>query len=969
MYICKSYNPMSFFRRIFSNRRSELREAPQEKEPITVMPSAPTPEYASVLQFTQRFNALLQDDKYLARSDYRCLIDEYAETNTIFSNLKSTKALEYYCQANDVEEETVESFLRSYEDLSNLTEGSTCIQRHNETFLERHLISEKRYLDSILSKVDPAISLDVEQRKVVLSDEDYTLVVAGAGAGKTTTMAAKVKYLVERKHIEPEQILVISFTNKAVGELRQKINKALKINCPVTTFHKTGYAILRKQDADKKDVVDGGFMFKVINSYLKNDVLREPAMVKKLILFFGSYFNSPYEGEDLHTFFNYISKADFSTMRSNLQEYVENVINIRTGKAVTINYESLRSAQEVQIANFLYLNRIDYEYEKIYPYSFLKSHKPYTPDFTIKQGDRTIYIEHFGITEAGTHNRYTPAELDRYIKEIGDKIQFHQKHGTELIYTFSKYEDGRPMLDHLRDQLVAAGIVLEPRSEQEVYQKIVSTEENKYIFKLVRLICTFIQNFKTNGFDTDKFRQLHRMTDNVRTKLFLDVCHMCYLEYSKKLKERGAVDFEDMINDSAKILQEQQDLGEKLNFKYIIIDEYQDISRHRFDLARALSQICDAKIIAVGDDWQSIYAYAGSDISLFTHFAEIMGYGEELKITKTYRNSQEVIDIAGSFIQKNSSQIQKSLISPKHIDFPVIIEAYSEESDIKDAEGRGGRLFLQAQAVERCVGQIMEANAAEGKPMNSSILLIGRYGFDAYNLGRSGLFEYYESTGDVKSKKYSKANLTFLTAHRSKGLGYDNVIIINAVNAVYGFPSKIEDDPVMKLVIKEDRSIEYAEERRLFYVAMTRTKNRVYIAVPQQRPSRFVAELVQDYDGVCVNGKLDLSMTESPDISMIKRCPVCGYPLQYRHKRDLGLRLWICTNEPELCDFMTNDLDGGTLPILKCDCCKDGYLIVRKKNNEPFLGCTNYKPDKSGCNRKINQKYYEMLLKRGEIEL
>jgi len=842
---------VSFFNRIFSDKRKKPQATPQKQEPAIAVPDAPTKEYASLMQFTQRLNALLLDDKYLARSDYRQLVDEYTETNTFFTTLKTAKSLSYYCSVNGIDGASVEAFLRNYADLADLKDGSSSIQQHNQTYLQRHLVSEKHYLDTVLSRVDPAISLDEEQRKVVLTDEDYMLVVAGAGAGKTTTVAAKVKYLVERKGIAPEQILVISFTNKAVDELRDKINKALKINTPVTTFHKTGYAILRKQDADKKNVMDSGFMFDVINDYLKNEVLQEPEMVNKLILFFGSYFNAPYEGDDLNAFFNYISKADFSTMRSNMNEYVETITNKRTGKSITINYESLRSAQEVQIANFLYLNKIDYEYEKIYPYSFRKSHKPYTPDFTIKQGDRTIYIEHFGITEDGAHNRYTKAELERYKKEVSDKVQFHREHGTELIYTFSQYKDGRSLLEHLKEQLIAAGITLEPRSEQEVYQKIVSTEENKYILKLVRLLCTFIKNFKTNGYDTDKFREMNRMTDNVRTKLFLDVCHQCYLEYSKKLKERGAVDFEDMINDSAKILKEQQDLGEKLNFRYIIIDEYQDISRQRFDLARALSQVCDAKIIAVGDDWQSIYAYAGSDITLFTHFSEIMGYGDELKITKTYRNSQEVIDIAGSFIQKNSSQIQKSLISPKHIDFPIIIEAYSEDGNKKDLEGKGGKFFLQAQAVERCIGRIMEANAREGKPANSSILLIGRYGFDAFNLSRSGLFTYFESTGDVKSKAYPKAKLTFLTAHRSKGLGYDNVIIINAVNATYGFPSKIEDDPVMKLVIREDRSIEYAEERRLFYVAMTRTKNRVYIAVPQQRPSRFVAELVQEYDKVC----------------------------------------------------------------------------------------------------------------------
>lgn len=174
------------------------------------------------------------------------------------------------------------------------------------------------------------------------------------------------------------------------------------------------------------------------------------------------------------------------------------------------------------------------------------------------------------------------------------------------------------------------------------------------------------------------------------------------------------------------------------------------------------------------------------------------------------------------------------------------------------------------------------------------------------------------------------ADLSYLTAHRSKGLGYDNVIVINAANTTYGFPSKIVDDPIIKLVIHEDNSIEYAEERRLFYVAMTRTKNRVYIAAPKERPSRFVLELIRDYSNVRVNGDIDIDRQDSPDTTVLKKCPICGYPLQYRHKRALGLKLWLCTNEPELCGFMTNDLCGGKLSILKCDKCKDGYLVVKK---------------------------------------
>ena len=130
---------------------------------------------------------------------------------------------------------------------------------------------------------------------------------------------------------------------------------------------------------------------------------------------------------------------------------------------------------------------------------------------------------------------------------------------------------------------------------------------------------------------------------------------------------------------------------------------------------------------------------------------------------------------------------------------------------------------------------------------NSSILLLGRYGFDGFNLTKSADFEYWEKTGNVTSKTFADIEMEFMTVHRAKGLGYDNVIIINAIDSVYGFPTKIQDDPVLQYVVKIDRTIGYAEERRLFYVALTRTKNRVYIVTPQQRPSEFVRELVRDY--------------------------------------------------------------------------------------------------------------------------
>lgn len=909
-----------------------------------------TPEIIKLKEFEIYLASILNEDKYIARSEYIWIEKEYEDLFTTFQRLESTNMLPAYCKTNNIDVNRIRKFLTEYSELTEL-EKKGAIENHNSSFIKSHLQAEKSYLDNILKQVDPVIKLDEEQRKVVLSDEDYTLVIAGAGAGKTTTVAAKVKYLVERKNIKPEQILVISFTNKAVGELQDKINKALKINCPITTFHKAGYAIRRRQDSEERvRIVTEGYMFNVVNDYLKHNILEYPELVDKLILFFGSYFDAPYEGEDLNSFFNYITKADFSTLRGNMEEYTEKIIDQRSGRHVTIAHESVRSFQEVVIANFLYMQNIEYSYEKTYPYNIQRSHKPYTPDFTLTQGDKVVYLEHFGITEDGRNNRYSQEQLNVYKNEVNDKIRLHRKHNTDLIYTFSAYNDGRSVLDHLKEELVKHGLQLTPRPSKEVFEKIVSTEENMYIARLVKLVCTFIQNFKTNDYNIDDFTRFRTTSHNERTKLFLTICEQCYHEYSKRLKEYHAIDFEDMINDSARILREEEIKGNKLDFKYIIVDEYQDISRQRFNLTKELSKLCNAKVIAVGDDWQSIYAYAGSDITLFTDFKRTFGYGLELKITRTYRNAQEVIDVAGGFIQKNLKQMRKALISPKHIEHPIVIKTYTEDVDRKQYEGKGGRYFL----IGKCVEEIMDGLLA--KHPGTKILLLGRYGFDGYNLCRSADFIYDDKTGTVSSKKYNADYFDFMTVHRAKGLGYDHVIIINARNETYGFPSQVQDDPVLKYVVKDDHSYDYAEERRLFYVALTRTKNRVYIITPQQHPSEFVLELIRDYPQVFVKGDIDKENVEN---HLDKRCPICGYPLQLRYKKAYGLRLWICSNEPEICDYMTNDLKGGDMAIMKCDSCKDGYLIVKDGSGTgPFLGCTNYKADKTGCNCYVTKDTY-----------
>lgn len=935
---------MDFISRIFSFTDTLL-----HKKTISDL----SPECIKIMELKEEIYALLRGIKYIAQSEYSEVIPTYKDTVEYFRVLQNSKMLRNYCTQNGIAESDVLEIIDLYDHLDERVDSA------NNSYISNQMISEKEYLDNILKEVDPAIMLDEDQRKVILTDEDYCLVIAGAGAGKTTTVAAKVKYLVEKKGIDPRDILVISFTNKAVGELREKINKDLHIDCPIATFHSTGNAILRINDPEPLNIFDGSKLYFLLQDYFKQSILTNEGLVNNLIMFFASYFEAPYEGTDLNEFFNKSAKANYTTMRSELDEFRREVVDARTKKKVTIQNEVLRSYQEVQIANFLYLNNIEYEYEPIYPYNITFSRKPYTPDFIIKQGDKVAYIEHFGVTEDGYNNRFTEEELARYKNSVNEKVKLHREHGTILIYTFSEYKDKRCLLEHLQEKLESAGFELTPRSNKEIMEKLISSEESRYVRKLVNLVCRFITNFKTNGFDADEFDRMYHSTANVRSRLFLNICQDCYLEYQRYLNENNAVDFEDMINESARVLRQVKEMKEKLHFKYIIVDEYQDISRQRFDLTKALSEVCDGKIIAVGDDWQSIYAFSGSDISLFTKFQEKMGYAKLLKIVRTYRNAQDVIDIAGNFIQKNPTQITKQLLSPKTIEDPVIIYTYDNSYKQRGQDRRGGALYATANAVETALEQIMEYNRQVGKKDDGTILLLGRYGFDGDYLERSGLFEYKTRGSKLKSVKYPQLDITFMTVHMAKGLGYDNVIVVNGKNETYGFPSKIEDDPVLSFVIKGDNSIDYAEERRLFYVAMTRTKNRVYFIAPEQNPSEFLLEIKNDYKSVVLKGKWNEE--EIKQNSTRKVCPICGYPLQYRYKNAYGLKLYMCTNDQEICGFMTNDIKAGKLAIMKCDKCRDGYLIAKKADNGYFLGCTNYKNDRTGCNNTIGTNEYHTL--------
>lgn len=798
------------------------------------------------------------------------------------------------------------------------------IEIRNKTFVNRKLEEYRDYFDHLFDEVDSNICLDEEQRRAILIDEDYTMIIAGAGAGKTTTMAAKVKYLVEKLHINPHEIMLISFTNQAVNELKDRIQKDFKIPCKICTFHKFGIDVMKENTEEPLQVSLNSYS--IVKSYFEQKLLYDNKNLEQFLKFFAFYFDVPeyaMKFKNLEEYINYKKRTDFETLKSKLKDYNDQVLEKRKDDYITAKGEFLRSMEEVMIANFLYLNQVEYGYELPYPFGSIT----YAPDFTIYSNEKIYYLEHFGVSQKGYNNRYNKKSLLRYRNIMERKQQIHKKYQTEMIQTFSSYEDGRSILDHLKEELEKRNIPLKERNPKEIYEMLLDTNRDIYFGRFINFCLAFIQGFKTKNYQLEDFKRLKEENkENERIIFFLKFVENVYIYYQEQLKKNHWIDFEDMINEAYQILCKVENVH--LDYKYIIIDEYQDISASRFDLTKKVSEISNAKVIAVGDDWQAIFSFSGSDVSLFTLFKDLMGYAEQLQITRTYRNSQELIDIAGKFVMQNDFQIKKKLISKKRLDKPVKLVSYDDCQN---------KLENKIKTVVECIRDIIN-HYGDFK----NILLIGRYNFDKNKLLDSEFF--YELEGALKCTEFPNVSLDFLTAHSSKGLGYDNVIIINGEDHTYGFPSKVKSDPIMDLVATKSDSFKYSEERRLFYVALTRTKNNVYIVYPSSSPSAFVKE-IETYKNVF---KIDVFKNKKED----KICPKCKtfYLKKYFYNHYHISNLYICTNEKEVCGFMTNHLKYKK-EIQACSC-GNGYLIVKqnKKDGNYFIGCTAYKSDGSGCN-------------------
>lgn len=876
----------------------------------------------------------------------------------------------------------------------------TDTKQANERYINQELKDNSDLFDDLDGK-----SLDSQQREAIVVDEDAVKVIAGAGSGKTFTIQGKVKYLTEKRDVDSSEILAISFSNASVDDLKERIAEPIDIK----TFHKVGKDILTQYNQYSRP--DTSALKRIIKRYLTKKALKNEDISKKLIEFFSFYINVPPSDDDIKyegDLLDWQEGVDFSTLKR----------RFKNKQRETLNNEIVRSYEELYIANFLFIYGIKYTYEKIYSYpnknferefnkfkEFLFSFneeipdelknditkdllnltdifeeyeiKDYLPDFYLD--DYNIYIEHFGLNRNCENHLIGGKSSEEYVKEMEWKRKVHKKYGTTLIETFSYYQSENRLLTRLAEKLQAQGVEFNEIDYREVYRILLENKTIKEWEDFIVLLKTFIELFKGNNYDETKFKEFYDYVGGLkdsfskdRTIAFLKIVEEIYNDYEAYLLKIKKIDFNDMINKASDCIVKN---GLDLPYKYIIVDEYQDTSFTRYNLLRNICDSIGAKIMVVGDDWQSIYSFSGCDVNIFTKFDNFFDVCETRYIEKTYRNSQQLIDASSNFVMKNPDQTRKELKSSKSLKYPIKLVNFDNDFD-------------EILKFELIIKNIINQSTFK----NKKILILGRNNKDIFNLLKNFNVENeygkrkFEILGDedkLRRNKFVKivyrespdVNIEYRTVHQSKGLECDNVILINLKNWKAGFPNKMVDDPVLNFVKRNGDSFSYAEERRLFYVALTRTKNNVYLLAPYFKSSVFVQELKTDANVELLNLEHNRLETlkniekngERYVIPTKLKCPVCktGVVLleSFWNKGKLN-RVLKCSHNMAP-PFNRCNWEGGYYgseledldDIEYCPSC-DGILIKRYRHSDghPFLGCTNFR--KTGCRGKGKKLEY-----------
>ena len=881
--------------------------------------------------------------------------------------------------------ENLKKFMQYYEDLNEYrglkdSKINNLVKIFNEKYIRSELYKYHDFFNDIC---------DENKKRAIVIDEDNVKVVAGAGAGKTFIIEKKIRYLIEKVGIDPERILCLCFTKKNVDQLSKRVNKnSKKPKVKVFTFHE----FCRRVDKEcKGEKTSNRYLLdKIIRKYVKN-IVNNPDKLSKLIEYFSYYSLPQLEEKMFKSIEEYEKYREGTKLVSLKKKFYKCEEDVKTLKG-----ENVRSIGELLIANYLFMHDIEYEYEEYYPFikysemitkrfldsaSYLSLNqiadcsnkelidnfvdwdygwKSYRPDFYLPEYN--LYLEHFGVDKNMEASFLIGEAKEKYEKSMLSKEKYHELFGTKLIETYFYYLPEGRLLKELENLLNKNGVTIGQVDKKKIMDALINNERVNDFDNFSKLVKSFINIYESKNLkkaDFNLFRSKNK-TENIyeknRHNIFFDIVEEIYNDYyDENLK--GDLSHNHEIFNALDLIKTKQ-FNKK--YDYIFVDEYQDINHVRCQLLQELQKNSNAKMFVVGDDWQSIYGFVGSQVSLFVEFDKYFSNPEIVKIKENRRNPQKLIDISSDFIITKNKQDKKELkyfkdtatpnLDPiKIVKYKINIER-SEIGNITNIESDYRSKTLKLGAI---IDYILEYS------QNPKILILGRNNDDIDDYVGNDLFKI-KGRNKIKKIIYSSRqdlDITFMTIHQAKGLEADEVIILNLEDRYGGFPNQIVDDPILGFV-KEDNENKFAEERRLLYVALTRSENNVYLLTPVEIPSQFIGDL-KLYDGVTdlnltynirrKNLHTDHDFLEDLIIHPTKlKCPNCDDGKISIIENNVNKTTYVrCNLHPR----SKEHYDGGPYPkwglndikyVEKCPNCR-GILV---RNGDILKCCLNYK---EGC--------------------
>ena len=798
--------------------------------------------------------------------------------------------LDYCSETSSNEDDVVKQIRKEYED--------TILQKHKDFF------------DT--AENNPLTQM---QRLAVIRNNDFNLVLAAAGTGKTSVMVAKALYLMKYHHVKSSELLILAYNRNAAKELQERIEeraKSLGLSSDpplVSTFHALGRNILID---DKKSVhisklsEDEKKLWQWVANWEENSLYAHP-------LEYLSFCNA------------------LQSREKNGMEIVDNNSPLRT-----LNDDLVKSNSEVRIANWLYLHGVPYEYEAPYVSKIrIEDGISYSPDFKLTDD---IYIEFFGIDRNG--NTREDIGKEKYNADMQKKIQLHKEKGTTLIdlYWYEMTED--TLFDKLEKRLIELGFKLKEKSESEVKSLLIEKINNNQFTTLQKVLLNCLKAVRIEHLNKEQIFERLKAEGFSFAKNITDYIQKLVVDYVTTLRENNEIDFDDMILSATDIVNN----GEwRPSYKYILVDEFQDISAARYELIKAIYSHCsDVSCTMVGDDWQAIYRFSGGKLALTTRFSEYFGSHSLTILDKTFRYPRNIADVAGDFIMQNPEQHKKKIETADNSkDLKIHLFSYT---DSKDESLKTKTLYYQVR--QKIL--VLDHNVPD-----VSVAVMARY--------NQLLDEFRCYFNDINRKENISTNvkINYWTFHGSKGLEADYTFILGLQSGmIRAFPCDEHNDKVVEALLPTTDNYPYSEERRLFYVALTRARKHAYLFALDNQPSSFVEELLSHKYNIDIR-----TQCFDAESRTIYKCPSCknGY-FQMLHGKFGNFYVCnsgLCKIRPRICEKCGSPMiDGKTeskcmnpqclysIPI--CERC-GRVMVERFGKYGKFWGCSGYGLEDDKC--------------------